>query len=42
MDKQAYSSPKITDFGTVADMTQTGDSRIGGDLKAGSVLSPGR
>ena len=41
-----YSTPEFEDFGTVADLTQTGNSPEGtpsaGDMKGGSVASSGQ
>ncbi len=39
--KKPYETPEIKEWGSVADLTATGLTRPGGDLKAGSVLSPG-
>jgi hypothetical protein len=41
-DKAEYTTPVVTDWGTVTDLTQTGRSRPGGDAKSGSVMSRGR
>lgn len=41
LELKPYGAPKIDDWGTVADLTETGLTRPGGDLKAGSVLSKG-
>lgn len=38
---KTYQSPEIEDWGTVADLTETGATIVGGDLKTGSVLSAG-
>jgi hypothetical protein len=40
MDK-SYSAPEFEEFGTVADLTETGLTNPGGDAKNGSVGSPG-
>ena len=41
MSKKTYSTPEVTDFGTVADLTQTGNTNAGGDTKGGSRPSQG-
>jgi hypothetical protein len=41
MDKKIYSEPKVTDFGTVADLTQSGRTMPGSDAKGGSAMSTG-
>lgn len=38
MDKRTYETPKLVDLGTVADLTQVGLTRSGGDAKNGSVM----
>lgn len=40
-DKQDYTSPTVTDFGTVTELTQTGLTHPGGDAKMGSKMSQG-
>ena len=40
--KKSYSKPELLKFGTVADLTKTGQSYEGGDAKIGSALSKGR
>ena len=39
--KKLYRSPQLKEWGTVSDLTGTGNTHPGGDLKGGSVLSPG-
>ena len=41
MEKKTYSEPDVTDFGTVADLTETGLTNPGGDGKSGSAPSQG-
>ncbi len=41
MDK-SYSAPEFEEFGTVADLTETGLTNPGDDAKIGSVASPGQ
>ncbi len=41
MDK-SYSAPEFEEFGTVADLTETGLTNPGGDAKGGSVMSNGQ
>jgi len=41
MDK-SYSAPEFEEFGTVADLTETGLTTSGGDAKMGSVASMGQ
>lgn len=36
-EQRAYQTPKIQDWGTVADLTEVGQTNPGGDLKSGSV-----
>jgi hypothetical protein len=38
---QRYTSPKIDDYGTVADLTETGLTNPGNDAKSGSRPSEG-
>ncbi|MFQ5680297.1 MAG: hypothetical protein ACE5HP_12670 [Gemmatimonadota bacterium] len=40
--KKPYRSPEIIDWGTVTDLTATGKTRPGSDLKAGSAASQGQ
>ena len=40
-DKKEYAKPEVTDFGTVADLTQTGQTHPGSDAKSGSRPSQG-
>jgi len=40
--KKEYSRPELKNWGTVADLTQTGLTRPGDDAKSGSVLSQGQ
>jgi hypothetical protein len=40
MDK-SYSAPEFEEFGTVADLTETGLTKPGDDAKSGSVASQG-
>lgn len=35
--RKPYEAPEIEDWGTVADLTETGNSHPGGDAKGGSV-----
>lgn len=42
MHKRTYETPKIVNLGSVADLTQTGLTRSGGDAKSGSVSSNGQ
>ena len=39
--KKIYRSPQLKEWGTVSDLTGTGTSISGGDLKGGSALSKG-
>ena len=39
--KKAYTAPKLEDFGRIADLTQTGLTNPGDDLKNGSTASQG-
>lgn len=41
MEKKKYESPKVSNWGAVADVTRVGQSRPGGDIREGSVLPPG-
>ena len=41
-NKKSYTAPHLKPWGTVADLTQTGQTHPGGDAKAGSVLSKGK
>jgi hypothetical protein len=36
-----YTAPELEDFGTVADLTETGETNPGGDGKQGSAMSRG-
>ncbi|HVM21495.1 MAG TPA: hypothetical protein VM307_16170 [Egibacteraceae bacterium] len=36
MEKKAYTEPDITDLGTVTDLTETGNTHPGDDIKGGS------
>jgi hypothetical protein len=40
MDK-SYSAPEFEEFGTVADLTETGKTYPGADAKGGSAASQG-
>lgn len=40
-DKKTYQPPELNEWGTVADLTGTGQTNPGDDGKTGSVLSPG-
>jgi hypothetical protein len=40
MDK--YEAPELEEFGTVTDLTETGNTRMGYDAKSGSVMSSGK
>jgi hypothetical protein len=40
-EKRSYVRPAIEDFGNVVDLTATGQTQPGGDLKQGSVSSQG-
>lgn len=42
MELKAYAAPKIDDWGTVADLTETGVTNPGADAKGGSADSKGR
>ncbi|MGI8876336.1 MAG: lasso RiPP family leader peptide-containing protein [Egibacteraceae bacterium] len=39
--KKPYEAPALRSWGTVTDLTQTGLTRPGNDLKQGSVMSQG-
>jgi hypothetical protein len=39
--KKPYTSPRLTKWGTVTDLTKTGKTNEGGDAKVGSVASEG-
>lgn len=41
VNRKPYEAPEIEDWGTVADLTETGLTHPGGDLKSGSVASQG-
>lgn len=41
-EKKAYSRPELSEWGSVADLTATGQTRPGDDNKTGSVLSQGK
>lgn len=41
MEKKDYTKPEVTDYGTVADLTETGLTNPGGDGKSGSRPSQG-
>jgi hypothetical protein len=36
-NRKAYIAPTVKRWGTVADLTQVGRTRVGGDAKEGSV-----
>lgn len=36
-EKQAYQAPKLQEWGKVADLTQVGQTKPGGDMFGGSV-----
>lgn len=38
---ETYTEPKLEEWGTVADLTQTGRTKPGADNKAGSAASQG-
>lgn len=38
VNKKAYSTPMLENVGKVADLTQTGKTREGGDVKTGSIM----
>ena len=40
-EKQPYNRPELSEWGSVADLTATGQTRPGDDKKTGSVLSQG-
>lgn len=40
--KKPYTTPKLKNWGAVADLTQTGKTTEGGDAKTGSTPSDGR
>jgi hypothetical protein len=40
--KTEYQQPQVVDFGSVTELTQTGLTRPGDDLKDGSVASGGQ
>lgn len=42
MDKKEYTTPDLVEHGSVADLTQTGNTNPGGDGKEGSVPSQGQ
>lgn len=39
--RKPYDSPRIEEWGTVQELTQTGQTNPGADAKQGSVLSAG-
>lgn len=41
MEKKAYTPPKLNKWGTVADLTKTGNTMPGTDGKGGSAASTG-
>lgn len=41
MDNKDYQEPAVTDYGTVADLTETGLTNPGSDGKSGSRPSQG-
>ncbi|MDQ3509398.1 MAG: lasso RiPP family leader peptide-containing protein [Actinomycetota bacterium] len=41
MEKKAYTPPKLNKWGTVADLTKTGNTMPGADGKGGSAASTG-
>jgi hypothetical protein len=40
-EKRAYTTPSIQEWGTVQELTQTGQTNPGNDAKEGSVASQG-
>ena len=40
--KKPYEKPQVRDWGTVAELTATGQTKPGGDMKSGSVASQGQ
>ena len=40
--KKTYEPPQLKEWGTVADLTQTGQTMPGQDMKAGSSTSQGQ
>lgn len=42
MQKKEYQKPEIKSWGTVADLTATGETRPGSDTKGGSASSMGK
>ncbi|NNF28111.1 MAG: lasso RiPP family leader peptide-containing protein [Gemmatimonadetes bacterium] len=40
--KKPYEKPQIRDWGTVAELTATGKTNPGNDLKSGSAASQGQ
>jgi hypothetical protein len=41
MEKKRYETPRIKDWGTVAELTATGQTMPGDDAKSGSAASQG-
>ncbi len=41
MDKKQYEAPQIRDWGTVSELTATGQTNPGADAKNGSASSQG-
>lgn len=41
-NREAYQQPEVEEWGSVADLTQTGLTNEGGDAKDGSAASEGR
>lgn len=40
--KKPYTTPVLIELGTIADLTQTGKTNEGGDMKGGSADSQGQ
>ena len=40
--KKAYEKPEVKELGSVAELTQTGQTNPGGDMKGGSAGSMGQ
>ncbi len=38
---RSYETPKLVSLGSVADLTQVGLTKPGGDVRTGSVVPPG-
>ncbi|HEX6386491.1 MAG TPA: hypothetical protein VF177_17605 [Anaerolineae bacterium] len=41
-EKKTYQKPTLNTWGTVADLTKTGQTHPGADGKSGSVVNPGQ